>query len=441
MKRTPIKIGLLHHTGGGNLGDDATMSVVVRNIRRRWPQTDITAFSMNPVDTKKKHGIPSYPIRRHIWAIGYGSTPKNSDPNSKLGLRRWLKTTSNPLIRLPRAVFGELAFLTASFRTLRSFDLLVVSGGGQLTERSGPWGFPYAIFTWVLMAKAAGIKCIFLNVGAGPLKHPLSKFFVTRALSAADYVSFRDEPSQLLARSIGFTGQSEVCVDSAYDLEVSPPNAALLRREHPVVGIAPMPYPFCDPREHPSNHQGIYEDYLAKLAIFASSLARQSYSLKIFGSDTGADPSAIEDFRTVLQNRYSVSTPQSKPMHSVGELLAEMSAMHFVVTCRFHGVVFAHLLNKPVLAISHHPKVANLMNALGLSQYCVAIQTFDPAQLTDAFASLVRNADQVKSQMTAKLAGYQSELTAQFDDLFPRNVQKTRVPQATPHRLPGTPYC
>ena len=441
MKRTPTKIGLLHHTGGGNLGDDATMSVVVRNIRRRWPQTDIIAFSMNPVDTKKKHGIPSYPIRRHTWAIGYGSAARESNASGKLSFRNWLQTTSNPFIRLPRAVFGELAFLAKSFRTLRSFDLLVVSGGGQLTERSGPWSFPYAIFTWVLMARAARIKCIFLNVGAGPLKHALSKFFVARALFAADYVSFRDEPSQSLARSIGFTGKSKACMDNVYDLQVPPPNAVLSGRERPVIGIAPMPYPFCDPREHPSNHQGIYEDYLAKLAVFASSLAPQSYSLKLFGSDTGADPSAIEDFRTILLNRYNLSVPQAKPIHSVGELLAEMSAMDFVVTCRFHGVVFAHLLNKPVLAISHHPKVANLMNALGLSEYCVDIQTFDLAQLTNAFAALVRNADQVKSQMAVKLAGYQSELTAQFDELFPRNVQDAWVPQATPRRLPGTPYC
>jgi polysaccharide pyruvyl transferase WcaK-like protein len=440
MKRTPRRIALLHHTGGGNLGDDATMSVVVRNIRRRWPETDITAFSMNPADTEKKHGIPSFPIRRHTWAIGYGLAGKKSSPSGKPGFRNWLKTTRNPIIRLSRAIFGELFFLAASFRILRSFDLLVVSGGGQLTERSGPWGFPYAIFTWVLMARAARIKCIFLNVGAGPLNHPLSKFLVTRALFAADYVSFRDEPSQALAQKVGFTGKSVVCTDSVYDLEVPSPSVASSGPEHPIVGIAPMPYPFCDPREHLSNHQEIYEDFLGKLAIFALALVRQSYSLELFGSDTGADPSAIEDFRTVLQIRHNLSVAQFKPVQSVGELLAEMSAMDFVVTCRFHGVVFAHLLNKPVLAISHHPKVANLMHALGLSQYCVDIQKFDPVQLTDTFTSLARNADEVKSQMAAKLAAYQSELAAQFDGLFPGNVQETWVPQATPRRLPGTHY-
>ena len=59
------------------------------------------------------------------------------------------------------------------------------------------------------MAKAVRIKCVFLNVGAGPLRHSLSKFFVTRALFAADYVSFRDEQSQALAMDIGFRGKSQ----------------------------------------------------------------------------------------------------------------------------------------------------------------------------------------------------------------------------------------
>ena len=64
--------------------------------------------------------------------------------------------------------------------------------------------------------------------------------------------------------------------------------------------------------------------------------------------------------------------------------------MDYVVTCRFHGVVFAHMLNKPVLAISHHPKVTALMNEMGLGKYCVDIRTFDLDLLTETFAAVVK---------------------------------------------------
>lgn len=441
MDRTHTKIALLHHTGGGNFGDDATMDAVIYNIGRRWSEAEITAFSMNPQDTVKKHSVPSYPIRRHQWDIGYESARTEVTQASKPRLLDWLRTTRNPVIRLPRVVLWELAFLCASFRILSSFDLLIVSGGGQLTERSGPWGFPYAIFTWVLMAKAAGIKCVFLNVGAGPLKHSLTKFFVTRALFAADTVSFRDKQSQALARDIGFNGKSQVFPDNVYSLEVSQPIASSERRDRPKVGLAPMNYPFCDPREHASDHQVIYEDFIGKLAVFASWLVRHSHSIELFGSDIGSDPSAIVDFQAVLHDRYDISMPQYHPVDSVRELLSRMSAMDYVVTCRFHGVVFAHLLNKPVLAVAHHPKVAHLMSALGLSKYCFDIRTFDPIQLTNAFASLVANGEEVKSHMAMTLANYRSKLTAQFDDLFPRSSAEAQMLQATRARVPRIWHC
>src|SRR5262249_7092465 len=235
---------LLHHTGGGNLGDQASVDAVISNIRQRWPESVIALLSMNPSETAKIHGISSYPLRTYIWGFGYKSSPAEWNGASKFQFVRWLQTTRTPIIRLPRAILRELVFLVTVLRIIRHFDLLIVSGGGQLTGKSGPWGFPYSILVWFLMAKFAGIRCIFLNVGAGPLTDPLTKFFVTRTLYAADYVSFRDEPSQVLARKIGFAGKSQVFPDNVYGLEVSSPSVVGLRKQDQrIVGIGPLAYP------------------------------------------------------------------------------------------------------------------------------------------------------------------------------------------------------
>jgi polysaccharide pyruvyl transferase WcaK-like protein len=429
-KQTHPKIAILHHTGGGNLGDDAIMDVVIHNILERWPDAEIAAVSMNPTDTGRRHGIPSFPIRTHTWDIGYGSEEGPSAPAKR---RSWLATTRNPAIRLPRKVLRELSFLVNSYRRLRPFDILIVSGGGQLTERSGPWGFPYAVLIWVLMARLARVRRLFLNVGAGPLRHPLSKLFVRRSLYAANYVSFRDEPSQALARKVGFAGKSEVCPDNAYSLRPPLSVAVADSRERPVVGIAPMPWPFCDPREYKSeNLRTLYEEYLAKFSDFASSLVRYSCSLELFGSDAGADPGAIEDLRNVLRTRHGIETPPYQPVDSVESLLSRMAGMDYVVTCRFHGLVLAHILNKPVIAISHHRKVADLMEALGLSQYCVDIRSFDPGRLADTFVSLVDHTRDVKSSLAASLESYRSRAALQFDELFPPVRREVQAVPAAP---------
>jgi polysaccharide pyruvyl transferase WcaK-like protein len=71
LTQAETKIGLLHHVGGGNLGDDATLEAVAGNIRRRWPKAEIVAFSMNPDDIEARHGIMSHPIQRKCWTVGY----------------------------------------------------------------------------------------------------------------------------------------------------------------------------------------------------------------------------------------------------------------------------------------------------------------------------------------------------------------------------------
>jgi hypothetical protein len=164
-----------------------------------------------------------------------------------------------------------------------------------------------------------------------------------------------------------------------------------------------------------------YDAFIGKLAIVASCLVRQSYALTIFGTDIGVDPRAIEDLKTALLNRHGIMSSQyivANSTQSTHDLLATMSAVDYVVTCRFHGVVFAHMLNKPVLAISPHPKVMNLMTDLELSSYCVDIRDCDPKLLVEKFASMVIHAREIKSRMAASLAENRQRLRSQFDELF-----------------------
>jgi polysaccharide pyruvyl transferase WcaK-like protein len=438
MSGTNTRIGLLHHVGGGNLGDDATLESVAGNIRRRWPTAEIIAFSMNPGDTEARHGITSYPVRRTGWGVGF------PDAGSGTAFKARLKTLTrkhkplfyllrviSAVVRLASGIFPELCFLISSRRHIKSLDLLIVSGGGQLTERDGPWGFPYTIFKWLLLARWAGVKCMFLNVGAGPLTRPLSKYFARRALAAAEYVSLRDQESRDLLDKIGFKGKSLVYPDSAYGLQFTLPSKVipLERWSQSIVGFAPIPYP--GPRVHAAEKdQIVYDAFIEKLGSFASWLLDRSHALRVFGTDTGVDPVAIQDFEAALAHQRGIPLSRYSVSHSVisvHELLATMAGMDFVVTCRFHGVVFAHLLNKPVLAIAHHPKVRDLMANLDLSNYCVDIRDFDLNLLEDRFASMIADADEIKSRMAASLTKNRQRLTTQFDGLFNADAVVTRA--------------
>lgn len=132
------KIGLLDHAGGGNLGDDASLNAVVGNIKRRLPNAEIVALSMNSEDTKIRHGVISYPIRRNRWSIGQEPVRRDTGlrATAKEMMRNYrivfgLLKAINAVVRVPRELFLELSFLASSRGIVKSLDLLIISGGGN----------------------------------------------------------------------------------------------------------------------------------------------------------------------------------------------------------------------------------------------------------------------------------------------------------------------
>jgi len=428
------KIGLLDHVGFGNLGDDATLDSVMSNLRARWPRAEVIALSMNPLDTRQRHGVPAYAIRR-VW-----KTPPNAlqaqqaaprNPGFKAKVKRWvtkypalyrvLSTIKQTAVEKPKKFFLELAFLVESFSVVKGLDLLVISGGGQLLDSwGGPWAFPYTLFKWVFLARLAGVRCYFMNVGAGPLNKPLSKWFLRRSLDAAEYVSFRDDDSRSLVKQIGFRGKSEVFADCVYGLDLTTLNTDLPVREEIVVGFSPMAY--CDPRNYWDQNQTVYDDYIQRLASFGAWLISRRYHIRVFSTEISFDQHAMEDLARFLKTRIGAAASPNITLQLVDAFPALITAIRgseYIVTSRYHGVVFAHLMNRPVLAISHHPKVASLMHDLGLSEYCVNIHAFDLDLLKDKFTQLVEHRDEIKARMSDKARCYNRELKAQFDRLFP----------------------
>jgi polysaccharide pyruvyl transferase WcaK-like protein len=419
MKTMPGNVAILHHSGCGNLGDDASVLTIIRTVKQRWPEADIAAVTMNPEATTKTYGVPCYPLKRYTKTMGNTPNGVKESRTPKYRLARWLGTTRIPLVRIPRSALRELAFIAASRRTLKRFQLVILSGGGQLTERSGPWAFLYTLFSWFLIARSARVKCLVVNVGVGPILSRLGQLFAMGTLRLAGYVSFRDGESQALARRIGFKANSAIKPDIVYSLEIPSCGAGhLVTNSHPLIGIAPMNYPV-DPPWNLKEKEAIYASIIARLAKFTAIMTRRHFSVELFGTDINCDPAAIEDLRTLLRDDHNIVAPPYESVGSVNELLRTMANFDYVVTCRFHGVVFAHLLNKPVLAISHHPKVTSLMTGLGLSEYCVEIRTFDPGRLAERFECLVKNKEEIKARLAETARRYRVVLAAQFDELWP----------------------
>jgi polysaccharide pyruvyl transferase WcaK-like protein len=430
------RIGLLEHCGSGNLGDDGTVAAVIQQIRSRRPAAQLIGLTLDPADTRERHNVPAFPIRHSVfpfkreWAEGpAGRSPSLKDSaKGLLRANKYLfeaakavaKVAITPAVKFIR----EVSFLARSFLVVFELDFLIVCGGGQLLDWGGPWAFPYTILKWVLLARVANVRVWFLNNGAGPLDHALSRWFVRSALRLSDYVSVRDQISCAVLRKIGFRGKVDVVADCAWMVaipasvkpggEKAPSNSGL------VVGISPMAH--CDPDRHWVKDVASYRQLIEKLTEFSRELLARGHRIRLFSSDIWFDDRAISDLQTALSSRCANLHPGDvvRPrVANLEDLLGQMSQVDCYVTCRFHGVLFSHLLTVPALAIAPHPKVSTLMKDCGLSEFCVDIATCNVDALVHKFERLMADADDVKGRIAAQAVSCQSALAMQFAHLFP----------------------
>jgi polysaccharide pyruvyl transferase WcaK-like protein len=419
-----MKIGLLDHMGWGNLGDAATQDAVIGNIKKRLPNARIVGFSLAPHDTTARHGIPCHPIRwsyrapAKIPSQTVGSIPTKPSLKSVLKNSPLVYTWAKPLADLVR----EAIFWVRSYRVLRSLDLLIISGGGQLDELwHGPWSQPYTVFKFSLLARLARKKLYFLNVGVGPLERRLSKVFAKWAVRLAHYRSFRDRDSQERMLNFGVKGATHAYPDLVYALEVAEPVKRIaLPLTKPTVGLNPIG--FCDPHLWPRKDAAVYHGYLEKLANFSLWLLEHGYNLRVYTTDILVDRNAIQDLKVRLHSRLSSSEAVDEifrtPSESVKDVLSEMSEFDYVVTSKFHGIIFSHLLMKPVISLSYQRKMDFAMRAVGQGHFSASIDRFNLDWLIKAFCSLVDESKSIRSELAAAVEANASALSQQFDTLF-----------------------
>jgi len=317
-------------------------------------------------------------------------------------------------------------------RYVSGLDTLIVTGSGVLSDHSGGVSnFPYTLFKWSILSKATRTKLAFVSVGAGPLNSAISRLLVKVSLWLADYRSFRDQSSKQLIERIGVRGDNPIYPDLANGLEIP-----LLRtandHSRPVVGVNLFPH--YDNRYWAASDLTVYQRYINTMADFVSWLIQNKYIVAFFPTQFRADPPVIEDLKNALaQSGNSPPGDQliEMPVRSVEELLKLLSLTDLVVATRFHGIVLSFLMNKPVVALSNHHKMVDLMLDMGQADYLLNIDTFTSEMLIDRFKFLEINCGTAKRQIAQKIEVYRRDLEQQYDIFLNGLVGCDRVPRCT----------
>jgi len=298
-------------------------------------------------------------------------------------------------------------------------DVFLVPGTGIVTDKGcGPLGYPYEMFKFTVLARLCGVRVVFLSVGAGPFEHRLGCWFVRRSLGLAHYRSYRDADSKRRLQAIGFnTGRDAVYPDLVFGLSRKHlgTQPTTTQRRSRIVGLGLKDY--ATPIDEADTKN--YRAYLDLMADFVVWLQAHGHAVRLVIGDAQYDTRVREDLIAVLKDRGGASAlPLSDPVPTVEELLRQLRETDAVVSPRFHNLVLALMLNKPVIALSDLPKVDALLGDLGLGAYCLSLEGLSVEGLTARFVQLQTEADSLKSHIGEQVPKYRRLLEEQYSTVF-----------------------
>jgi polysaccharide pyruvyl transferase WcaK-like protein len=394
------RIALLGLFGCGNFGNDGSLEAMLNFLRQARPQAELTCICANPDLIGSRYGISTLPI----------SSTWDPPPRTPTRFGRAHK------------VIAKLADLYRTVKHIRGFDVVIVPGTGILDDfGERPYGMPWDIFRWCVGARLLGAKIAFVSIGAGPIKHPLSRKLMMWAARVAHYRSYRDVMSKDFVTSVGLDAAGDpMYPDIAFGLPTpqlrQPRDGARL-----TIGIGVMNYfgwyGFAD------GSREIYERYIEKVTRFAVYTLDRGHDIRLLVGET-TDAQAIDD----VMRRVKAERPESsegrlttEPAASLQDIMRQMSTTDIVVTTRYHNVVCALILAKPTISLGYSKKNDYLMAAAGQSAYCQHVDDFDVDALIDQFenlrASARDNTLKIRSHirdMQARLKGQEAFLSAEL---------------------------
>jgi polysaccharide pyruvyl transferase WcaK-like protein len=426
----PIKtVGLFGPYGSGNLGDAAIQKAVMHNIKNYVSQAHFFGFSLNPADTEKAYGIRSYPIYRPVMVDdGSEDTHNNHTSMGKntLSFLQSLRFIDSLTYRF-QSIMAEISFLFRSYKILKGIDVLIISGGGQLDDYwGGAWRHPFALFKWSVMARVLRKTVIFLSVGVGSVTSSLSRFFIKKSLSLANYRSYRDQYSRQFVVNMGVKGENHVYPDLAFSLPVAHESEPGKQgdKAKPVVGVSPIAASAWTRPDDPA-----YQNYVNHLTSMIIWMLQENYTISFFSSQTSMDTPIIHDIRKHLNkhfgNRLNGQIIEGQ-ISTINDLMMHIKDIDIVIASRLHSVLLSHLMHKPVLALSYDRKVDNHMSDMGLAEYCVTLEKLSWDVMKARFCQLESNREMVTRLISDKISGYEDALKEQYDRLFGEKLLTSR---------------
>jgi polysaccharide pyruvyl transferase CsaB len=328
--------------GFHNIGDDSILTAVVESLRARLPGADITVLSQNPAATAEKHAVKSV-SRRSFPAI--------------LG-------------------------------AARRCDLLISGGGSLLQDVTSRKSILYYLaIMW--LAFLLGKKVFIYSQGVGPLRGGLNRRLTAWTLRRASGVVVRDAASAELLSEIGLPAERvTVTADPVLRIKKADLTAgrAILEGEGfrpeagaPLVGFA-------------VRERKLDSEFMEELRLSIRRLRREhGAQILLIPFHYSEDMPVIE----ALEEQLSGEVLAIRHKHLTHEMLSIIGNVDVLVGVRLHALIYAAVMDVPMIAVSYDPKINSFMHALDMKALS-AVYDFKSAYFIEEFEKTLKNAGAIR---------------------------------------------
>ena len=317
MAKDLYRVGITGSYGGLNLGDEAILQSIIAQLRKDLPKLEITVFSRDADDTKRRHQVErAVPVRK-----------------------------------LSRAeIMPEVERL----------DLLILGGGGILYDADAR-----TYLREVQLAREKRVPVFVYAIGAGPLTHAAAQAAVRETLADVAMVTVREKSAHRVLEESGLHRDDVVVTaDPALLLKPEPLPRGVLRQEgleghRRLIGMSVR-----EPGvAAPDLDEKVYHALIANAADFMV----DRYDANVV---------FVPMERSVLDTQHSHAVIAKmlraqratvlKGEYTAGQILSWMGKFDFALGMRLHFLIFAAIQGTPFVALPYAGKVSGFLEALGV---------------------------------------------------------------------------
>jgi polysaccharide pyruvyl transferase CsaB len=296
--------------GFGNAGDEAMLTAMIEALGDVDPAVGITVLSGCPADTRRRHGVKA------VFRLNYPE------------------------------IIGAL----------RKSDLLI-SGGGSLLQDVTSDRSLYYYLSIMMLAKTLGKPVMLYAQGIGPVRGAMAKGAMRHIGNMVDLITVRDEGSHGELAALGVAVPPiHVTADPVLALhQVDKGIGRAILRERSLEGTAPL--------------IGISVREWKDWAYYKSVLAEAADRLV---GECGARlvflpmqwPGDIDVARRIV-GRMRQPAALLEAEYTTSELLSLVGNLDMLIGIRLHALIFAAVMQVPLVGISYDPKIDRFLETLG----------------------------------------------------------------------------